>query len=68
MVVALCKRGRNAFSRSIPGIEEVGKEKVCEGMSISVEVASARGVGESCGRGEKKWSRRSLRDFRHRRG
>jgi len=27
-------------------MEEVGKEKVCEGMSISIEGASAGGVGE----------------------
>ena len=51
--MALCKIGRKAFSRSIPGMEEVGKEKACEGMSISVEVASVEGVGE-CAAGVKR--------------
>ena len=43
----MCKRGRNAFSRSTPDKEDVGKEKVWGGMSISAEVASPGGVGGS---------------------
>ena len=34
------KIGRKAFSRSIPGMDEVGKRKAWEVMSISVEVPS----------------------------
>ena len=51
--MALCKIGRKAFSRSIPGMEEVGKGKACEVMSISAVVASAGGAG-GCAAGAKR--------------
>ena len=41
IVVALCKRGRNAFSLSAPDREDIGIEKAGGGMSISAEASTS---------------------------
>ena len=50
IVVVLCKIGRSAFSRSIPGMEEVGNRGAWEVMSQSAEVAFNRRDKRLCGK------------------